>query len=144
MYSEINGRPETSGDFGSLKPIVCAVITGRAAFMTREDNWREKKEPFPGAHSHCANRGLEYVLFDDAQMLPCYVIHLDLGRDAARCLAAQRLGWERRTTSAEARLRTLYPRDPCKLEGSEAPGDKQRIKQALMMRARKFFPYGFG
>lgn len=83
MYTEFRDEPTKPNEFASLKLIACATLTGICHFMTRDDNWRHQNEPYPGAHCHAANDLLEYVVFDDAQIIPCYVIHLDLGRDAA-------------------------------------------------------------
>ena len=52
--------------------------------MTREAGWRGQAEPYPGSYCHAANDMMEHIVFDKAQIIPCFVIHLDLGRDAAK------------------------------------------------------------
>ena len=144
MYTNFRRRTTKFNEFAGLKLIACAMISGRCRFMTREDDWRSQTIPFPGAHCHAANDLLEYVVFDEAQIIPCYVIHLDLGRDAAHYLTKLSLNVtdyineygekHRKRKYAQAKLapRVL------------APGDKVRQKQALLSKARKYFPYGFG
>lgn len=87
---------------------------------------------------------MEYVVFDEAQIIPCYVIHLDLGRDAARYIANASKDpiryihdyreRQRRSDNAEMKLGLT----------SLAPGDRQRQKQALLAKAQKYFLYGYG
>lgn len=84
MYSGLKHTVTKSNEFAGLKVIVCATVTGRCRYMTRDDDWRMQTTAFPGSHSHAANDLMEYVVFDATQMIPCYVIHLDLGQDAAK------------------------------------------------------------
>ncbi|KAI1409432.1 hypothetical protein F5Y13DRAFT_170412 [Hypoxylon sp. FL1857] len=124
-------------EFFGIKLLVCATLMGRWANVSRGDNWREQTEPYPGADSHVANRGLEYIVFDTAQILPVYVIHIDWGQDNASHFMD-------------------LPRDPGKfiptqkkthaklLKNIRWPGDAQRAKAATLARAAKWFPYGYG
>ena len=57
---------------------------GISRTMYYKNNWRELSKPYPGADYHVANEQSEYVVFDQAQIVPCYVIHLDLGRTIAK------------------------------------------------------------
>ncbi len=83
-YTGFSASPTQNSEFSGLKLLVCATIMGISSTMFREDNWRIQTEPYPGADSHVANEQYEYVVFDQAQILPCYVIHLDLGRRIAK------------------------------------------------------------
>ena len=83
MYTRFRRESTKFNEFASLELIDCATLTRVCRFMTRDDNWQHQNVPCPGAHCHAANDLLEYVVFDEAQIIPCYVIHLDLGRDAA-------------------------------------------------------------
>ena len=144
MYTEFRETPTTFNEFGGLKLIVCAMITGRCRYMTRGDGWRNQSEPYPGSHCHVANDLLEYVAFDNAQIVPCYIIHLDLGRDAARYITSlsqnpiayinQYRERQRKKAWADQRLGLV----------ALAPGEKQRQKEALLAKAQKYFPYGYG
>ncbi|KAJ3796024.1 hypothetical protein GGU11DRAFT_171224 [Lentinula aff. detonsa] len=60
-----------------LKLLVCATIMGRHVRMIRTGNWRDQSRPSTGLDSHMANDGREYIVFNNAQILPCYVVHLD-------------------------------------------------------------------
>ena len=97
--------------------------------------------PYPGAHCHAANDLLEYVIFDEAQIIPCYVVHLDLGRDAASYifkLSMNPTGYinHYREQSRKAQYATR------KLHGlSFGPGEEKRRKEALLATARNRFPW---
>ena len=132
-YSDWTCTATRPDEYYGLKLIVCATVMGRSRAMFREDNWRLQTRPYWGADSHVGNNNLEYIVFEAAQILPVYVVHLDWGAD-----------------------NTLYfedlPSDPAqwterkrvvKVE-DEFPGDRQRRKAAIMAKAAKYFPYGFG
>lgn len=137
-------EPTKFNEFAGLKLIAYTTITGVARDMTRKDNWRQYNTPYPGAHCHVASNLMEFVVFDKAQIIPCYIIHLDLGRDAARYIANLSKGpvqyinnyheQQRKQKHAEKRLGQV-------ILGS---GDLQRQKQALLAKAQKYFPYGYG
>ncbi|KAF8532809.1 hypothetical protein BDD12DRAFT_868305 [Trichophaea hybrida] len=119
-YSDTECKPTPPKELFGLKLFVCAVLMGRTAAMYRDDNWRDQNSPYPGADSHVANGGMEYVVFSPAQILPCYVMHLDWGED---------------------NVRHIVDEDDEGLFGHVA---QIRKKQALAARAKKFFPFGFG
>ncbi|OTB08082.1 hypothetical protein M426DRAFT_19233 [Hypoxylon sp. CI-4A] len=119
-----------------IKLIVCATLMGRTANIYREDNWRDQTKPYPGADSHVGNRDLEYIVFDTAQILPVYVIHIDWGQDNAQHFQD-------------------LPRDPSNFIPTQRthtklsnnirwPGDVQRERASAFARAAKWFPYGYG
>ena len=95
---------------------------------------------YPGAHCHAANYLLEYVVFDDAQIVPCYLKHLDLGCDAASYISKLAMNFtdymnESREQGRKAQyaVRKLY--DP-----SFGPGEEKRRKEALLAKAHKYVP----
>ncbi|KAI1386343.1 ADP-ribosylation [Hypoxylon trugodes] len=124
-------------EFFGIKLIVCATLMGVSANMTRNDNWREQSEPYPGADSHVANRDLEYIVFDTAQILPVYVIHIDWGQENAQHFLD-------------------LPKDPGHFIPSQTkthpkllkdvrwPYQIQAQKAAAFASAAKWFPYGYG
>ena len=112
--------------------------------MTRADDWREHSEPYPGSHCHAANDLLEYVVFDNAQILPCYVIHLDLGRDAAQYLAARDADRDIEAARFRSRMRTKQQERNLDPQLSGGPRDIKRSKEAVKAHAKKYFPYGYG
>ena len=144
MYSQFRVKPTRLSEFAGLKLIVCAVITGICRYMTRDDGWRSQNEPYPGANCHVANDLLEYVVFNEAQIIPVYVIHLDLGKDVARYITnlsantmeyiAQYRNQSRKAAHAAEKL----------YKEVLAPGDVKRKKEALFAQAQKYFPYGYG
>jgi len=131
-------------EFAALKLIVCATIMGRCSYMTRDDGWRDQSEAFPGAHAHVANDMIECVIFDEAQIIPCYMIHFDLGHDVATYITKFSLNTAPYINNYRAEQRKQ--RHASQKLGSETggPGDAQRQKQALLAKAQKYFPYGFG
>lgn len=117
-YSDTECRPTPAKELFGLKLFVCAVLMGRTAAMYRDDNWRDQSKPYLGADSHVANGNMEYIVFSPAQILPCYVIHLDWGENNKYHIV-----------------------DDDNMFGHLA---QIRRKQALAARAAKFFPFGFG
>lgn len=142
-YGEGYGtRPTSASEYHGIKLVVCATVMGRSRLMYRDDEWWAKEQVFEGFDSHVGNEGLEYTVFDRAQTIPVYVVHLDWGADNAeyflnlprdpRAWAATTSG--RHTRAAETRLSA----------SNMFPGDRQRAKEAVFARASKWFPYGFG
>lgn len=134
MYSGRAARASKSKELSEMKLIVCATITGRTAQMRSEDDWREQSEPYPGADSHVANNQQEYTVFDSAQVLPCYVLHVDLKAEDAEEFLKNQLNNSQSDKPTHAKLRKEVL----------SPGDAQRLKQEKIARAAKFFAYGFG
>ncbi|KAK6502811.1 hypothetical protein TWF481_007856 [Arthrobotrys musiformis] len=146
-YSGYDATPTPSTQFSGLKLIVCATIMGRPAKVTREDNWREQSKPYPNADSHVANNEYEYIVFQPRQTIPVLVIHLDWGKehyDEFVNIPTNPLHWisqmaekrkarkDKKRYEDEVEAKTLFP------------ADVVRRKQALMARALKWFPYGYG
>ncbi|KAI2469375.1 ADP-ribosylation [Annulohypoxylon bovei var. microspora] len=124
-------------EYFGIKLIVCATLMGRTAYVTREDNWRTQSEPYPGSDSHTANRDFEYIVFDTAQIIPVYVIHIDWGQDNAA-------HFEDLPKDPEKFIPTQQKRHAKLLEDIRWPGDVKREKEAAFARATKWFPYGYG
>ena len=134
-YSGRAARVSTSSELSEIKLIVCATIMGRSAQMRSGDNWREQSEAYPGADSHVANNQYEYIVFDSGQVLPCYVLHLDLkAEDAEEFVKAQLNNKNRRDKPTHPRLSKEVL----------SPGEAQPLKQEKIARAARFFAYGFG
>ncbi|KAJ3754860.1 hypothetical protein EV360DRAFT_73355 [Lentinula raphanica] len=130
-YSGAQCQATKPGGIPGLKLLVCATIMGRHVRMTRQDNWRHQSKPSPGSDSHIANDGQEYIVFDNAQILPCYVVHLDWASNAeADEFVLSKLGRSRRKPRIEKNV--------------SSPGDRQRLKENRLAQAKKFFAYGFG
>ena len=144
MYTHFRGAQTTASSFAGLKMIACATIMGACKYVTRNDEWYHQTEPMPGATCHVANDCKEYIVFNNAQIIPLYVIHLDLGRDIASFLAAQTDDAYTYIRKERAQNRTKWAKDNTKIEQGFGPGDKQRAKQALVAKAKKYFPYGYG
>ncbi|KAK2593552.1 hypothetical protein QQS21_008727 [Conoideocrella luteorostrata] len=125
-------------EYFGVKLLVCATLMGRSRLMFREDDWRTQSKPYWGADSHIGNSNLEYIVFDPSQILPVYVIHLDWGDRNANFLDYipddPRQWTNRRTSKPHAKLSPEH----------QYEGDKQRAKAAVLAKASKYFPYGFG
>ncbi|MCJ1472058.1 hypothetical protein MMC13_000703 [Lambiella insularis] len=134
MYSNRNAKLTTPSVIPGLKLLVCATLMGRVAHMYREDNWREMSLPYPGADSHVANDKMEYIVFNSAQVLPCYVLHIDWrdNDDPQGFLVRQINAARNNKPHPKLAPETLFP------------GDKERLKQERLAQASKFFAYGFG
>jgi hypothetical protein len=138
-YSGYGATPTKKSEIVSMKLIVCATLMGRTASVTREDNWRSYDEAMLNADSHVANREYEYIVFDEAQIVPCYVIHLDWGAEQARRfledVPEDPEAWiERHRNKPHPKLvqKVMYA------------GDIEREKAAKQAAAAKWFPYGYG
>ncbi|PKS05642.1 hypothetical protein jhhlp_008161 [Lomentospora prolificans] len=142
-YSGWHCEPTPANEYFGLKLIVCATLMGRFARVDRSDDLRMSKTALPGKDSHIANRDLEYIVFDAAHILPVYVIHLDWGADNRfHYIPQNRWEWQAPSRNNAKRDNSLTPT----MAGisSMTPGDRQRAKEAVMARARKWFPYGYG
>ncbi|KAF2794274.1 hypothetical protein K505DRAFT_361264 [Melanomma pulvis-pyrius CBS 109.77] len=139
LYSEGDGVETKPSELPGLKLIVCAAVMGRTACLHWGDLWQDQTEPYPKADSHVNDSLLAYIAFNSAQVLPCYVLHLDwVGKSAddetdfvSEFLARYSNG-------------PLGKRKKVTLEETLMPGDKQRKKQELIAKGQKFFAYGFG
>lgn len=139
-YSGLGCAATKTNEYDGLKLIVCATVMGISSTMTCSDNWRTESEPFPGAQSHVSVNQFEYVVFNRAQILPCYVIHLDWGKDNAIYFENIPLNpqtWINQQQKATNAHKKLHPENL-------APGDKQRAKEAIVSKAAKYFSYGYG
>jgi Poly(ADP-ribose) polymerase catalytic domain len=141
LYSSMDCVETAARDIPGLKLIVCATLMGRAATMHRADNWREFGQTRPDAESHISDNQLEYIVFDSAQILPCYVVHLDWGHKET-----ERIKQQVRDQAAQAQMDRARSRIQQREVHNEAhfPGDKQRQKEERIAIGRKFFAYGFG
>lgn len=132
-YSPSSHVVPTTNQHPGIKLIICATVMGIAATMKRDDDWRMIDHPFSGAHSHVDFFQNEYIVFNRAQILPCYVIHL---LDLSRAKSAE-------NPQAWISPQTILPNK--KLNPDDlAPGDKQRAKELMIGKAAKYFPYGYG
>ncbi|KAJ4489940.1 hypothetical protein J3R30DRAFT_3278078 [Lentinula aciculospora] len=131
-YSGLQCEATKPGGISGLKLLVCATILGRHVQMSRNDNWKEQSKPYPGSDSHIANSGQEYIVFDNAQILPCYVVHLEwISSSQADEFVSNKLGRSGKRPRIDQ-------------NDISSPGDKQRLKENRLAQARKFFAYGFG
>ncbi|KAI5357295.1 hypothetical protein Slin14017_G123040 [Septoria linicola] len=142
MYAGAHGRGSNDAYRSpSFRVVVCATIMGRPLQVNREQAYRSEGVFREGAHSHVSPNGLEYIVFDKAQIVPCYVLHLDLGAERARAhFDAMRRNPTQllSKTKAKARVQTNFaPTDDC-------PAAVVAKKAALKAAATKWFPYGFG
>ena len=139
LYSEGDGIETTPSQLPGLKLLICAVVMGRTACLHWGDNWMDQTEPYPKADSHVNDSLLAYIAFNSAQVLPCYVLHLDwagTSDDDETDFASEFL--------ARYFKGSLVRRKKAHTEESLMPGDRQRKKQELVAKGQKFFAYGFG
>lgn len=119
-----------------------------AATVTRDETWRTTDLLLGSTHSHVSACQKQYTVFDSAQILPCYVLHLDDHPDLRNAGLMSHYGTGISRLSA-AKLSALTwtenpePRDP-KHPDFVYPAEVERKKRALKAAATKWFPYGFG
>ncbi|KAK7943200.1 uncharacterized protein PG986_012313 [Apiospora aurea] len=143
--SYANRRCEVTSpeQYFGLKLIVCATLRGRSSSITREDEWwDESRTHSDDVDSYVGNRELEYIVFDASQIIPVYVVHLDWGERNALHFAnvpADPYQWARAPKPVKTHKRLLTDE-----QKDISPGDALRAEQAIMARAAKWFPYGYG
>ncbi|KAL8795213.1 MAG: hypothetical protein Q9195_002224 [Heterodermia aff. obscurata] len=138
-YSGNDATVTDVSKYDGLKLIVCATTMGVAAHVSRGNNFRGRDQPVEGATSHVGFSEMEYIVFNRAQILPCYVIHLDWGHAHEgffRKLPANPWAW-----LAQHKSSRTHPKLSTEVL---SPGDKQRLKEARVAKAAKYLGYGFG
>lgn len=137
-FSWGQARKTPIGDMPSMRLLVCATLMGRTFTASGRDSGAHGPL-LRGYDAHFDNT-FEYVVHDDRAMLPCYVIHLELGAAEA----------QKSIKAAQANPIAFLARQedikshPKLSRQSLAPGDRQREKDAKKAAAMKWFPYGFG
>ncbi|KAJ6782098.1 hypothetical protein PWT90_09733 [Aphanocladium album] len=139
------------GMLPSLRLFVCATIMGRTyAYDQNHCSYDEPLLQQPDVHGPLVDGydahfdgGYEYITHHEAAILPCYVIHLDLGSEAARraISLAQTDPRAYQQQVHAARERRLHPK---LADVALAPGDRKRASEARKAAAMKWFPYGYG
>jgi len=145
-YSGYDAKPTPCDQFGGLKLIVCATLMGRSVQLSRDDDWRSQEVAMSEADSHVANREFEYVVFDRAQILPCYVVHLDWGKDDQgyfNTLPSNPFVWNKPNGSSQHGVKKFKIHKKL-VADTRLPGEIKDDKKALMAKAMKYFPYGYG
>lgn len=142
-YAEdsLNRGWRNPADVPGLRMVVCATLMGRPLRVSRDETRRKTGVLNGQADSHVNWDQNEYIVFDAAQIIPCYVLHLDYGSDEARRhfdVLANKQG-----SSFPAKQKAKLELE-AKCEPDNSPGAKQAEKDALQAAAAKWFPYGFG
>lgn len=145
LYSEGEHRRKIQpSELPGQKLLICAVIMGRSACMNWGDNWFDQSEPYPGADSHVNQSQWAYIVFNSAQILPCYVLHLDwAGKDDDGDDDDDpwwNFIWQQRMKRGGYKEKKV--KSP--LDEATLPGEKQRKKAQLIAKGQKFFAYGYG
>ncbi|CAM1510118.1 Fc.00g004530.m01.CDS01 [Cosmosporella sp. VM-42] len=126
------------GMLPSMRLFVCATVMGRT-YRDQEGQLKVHGPLVEGYDSHF-DGGFEYIVHDERAMLPCYVIHLDLGSAEAK----------KALDEAQRNPVQFYWNRPAKQKQGYtekqklAPGDLKRDREAKKAAAMKWFPYGFG
>lgn len=140
-FAKLNAR-NTPG----LRIIVCATLMGRAATVQRADARRCHGLLVDHAHSHVSPNQKEYIVFNSAQIIPCYVLHM---LDAKHLMdEASIASCKANKLSLAALLGPSYNTEHKEYDrrGNEIrwPADEIRRKRAMKAGAMKHFPFGFG
>lgn len=131
-YGAQNRSATTEQQRPGLRLFVCATLRGRA------------DKGSPGVHLPIVNgfdsqatagAGFDYIVYNPAQILPCFVIHLNLeSSEAAETMEA--------VQAASMALMERQKRELFRGRGEVlAPGDLQRLREAKKAAASKWFPY---
>ncbi|KAK5126771.1 hypothetical protein LTR85_009705 [Meristemomyces frigidus] len=141
-YGDINRNGAVlPSDIPGMRLLVCATLMGRPIRVSRAETRRTEGLFVKEAHAHVSPDGLEYVVFEPAQILPCYVLHVDYGAEDAieEFYNMPRNPCDYRVKDVrDARKRTGYSTE------DTSPAALLAKKRALKAAASKWFPYGFG
>ncbi|KAK4501324.1 hypothetical protein PRZ48_007132 [Zasmidium cellare] len=133
-----NGSGWRSGaDIPGMRVLVCATLMGLSLKVSRAEVEDTVGLDNSNAHSHVSPDGMEYVVFDPAQILPCYVLHIDFGADVAHQIFNLTEA-KASKTPALSRVKTDFD------DTDDSPGAKVAKKEALKAQAMKWLPHGFG
>lgn len=121
---------------GGRKIIVCAQLMGRSV-VTSSGQWGNIAT-IMDADSQVTPDQLEYIVFDPAMVLPCYVIHYEEAHEDHEDNENDSEDDSAWTNSSNAN------RLSNKFGPTLAPGDAQRRKSEIFARGSKWFPYGYG
>ncbi|KAF7551321.1 hypothetical protein G7Z17_g5077 [Cylindrodendrum hubeiense] len=138
-YAMGESEMTTVGMLSSRRLIVCATIMGRT--NRGQDGKDLIHGPLVEGYDAHFYPGFEYIVYNGCAILPCYVIHLDLGSDEAKkdLMKAQSAPW-----SCNQWLTSGNQNNRDNEEVPMAPGDYKREKESKKAAAMKWFPYGFG
>lgn len=126
------------GQLPGMRLFVCATIMGRT-YQNQDGEGKEHGALVDGYDSHF-DPGFEYIVHDECAMIPCYVIHLDLGSTEAK-RALEEMQHNPVQHHWYLGRKEKQPRLP---KTGMAPGDLKRDREARKAAAMKWFPYGFG
>jgi hypothetical protein len=130
-------------DVPGIRIVVCATLMGRPLQVLRSETRRTEGLASNQADSHVSPIGLEYIVFDAAQIIPCYVLHLDYGSEQVRRHFAAFRDKPRKNFKAPSKLQSRVDWGT-QAEFEDCPVAKQANKETLKAAASKWFPYGFG
>lgn len=116
--------------------IVCSALLGHRRQMGIEEYHHCDPQVIEGFDSHVSPNKKEYVLFDGAQLLPLFVLHLTRAKNShlnpLQSLAP--LGFDAR----QELLNSL------KFTPKQKHAQMVSLREQMTEQARKFLPHGFG
>jgi hypothetical protein len=134
-----SGEWRNPADVPGMRIVVCATLMGRPIQVSREDTRRTEGISDQNADSHVSPNGLEYIVFDEAQIIPCYVLHLDYGSESAKKHFERYKAHPFKAIKLQSRV-DYHSQG----EMEDFPAAKVARKEALKAAASKWFPYGYG
>ena len=142
-YFDYQAAPSTKisqpSEVPGMRLIICATLMGVPLLTDRASARRRHGVCSPDAHSHVSPGGFEYVVFNSAQIIPVFVVHLDYGAEHAR----QQFDQIAKDSRAYFRRRKIQEK-AASAPSMPDPRDKRRKKEALKAAATRWFPYGYG
>ena len=145
-YSDYTA-PESRSDcrIPGQKLIVCAALMGRK-YVCRHGEKRGVDKVESGYDSHVSETGFEYIVFNAAQLLPLYVLHLTDGRENLSTFWAQRVlkGPPLRLNGEYDALAERKKTNIEEIENSATELSLAMKRKIMTKLARKHFPFGYG
>ncbi|KAI9711786.1 MAG: hypothetical protein M1820_001931 [Bogoriella megaspora] len=131
VYSTAERRTIKPIEIPGRKLLVCATLMGWVANSSHFSHWRDRTEA-PDGRDSCMGTPWEYIVYDSAQVLPCYVIHIH-----AEAPYLEDMILRATTTKPGGDVFRIKKQNLC-------PGDAKRLKQEQKAAVEKWFPYGYG
>lgn len=142
FYASLGGQNPT--DLPGIRIVVCATLMGRHLQVSRHETKGRYGLFNKQADSHVSPNEMEYIVFDTAQIIPCYVLHLDYGSEWAK------VKWAKLDVNQLTEAHKLEQNARSRLDervrgaSGETPGARKAKSEALKDAAAKWFPFGFG
>jgi hypothetical protein len=128
------------------KLIVCAILMGRSIICHRSESLKASSTPQGGYDSHMSPSKFEYIVFNPAQVLPLYVLHVTDGDANLSSVWNRRIaqGPPAKLTDPFDALAERRKTHIAEIDDSHTDLTLNMQRKIMTKLAKKHFPFGFG